>query len=155
MINRHKTAAFCFFVLVVAGCEQQDGDNSETVRIVRQPNAHDCRNVGFECGFGFECRDDYVCRESRTPSEPDNRQANVNADGDGYTRERGDCDDGNSDIFPGAREVCDNRENDCDGRTDLEDANLDRSTAALLYQSFVDEQAESSSEALIQAVTEG
>ncbi len=36
----------------------------------------------------------------------------------GYTTRTHDCDDGNRNIFPGAREVCDNRDNDCDGQTD-------------------------------------
>jgi hypothetical protein len=42
-------------------------------------------------------------------------------DGDGYTEE---CDDTNPDVFPGAAEVCDGLDNDCDGLVDngVEDA---------------------------------
>ncbi|TDG13462.1 hypothetical protein E2F43_07945 [Seongchinamella unica] len=36
----------------------------------------------------------------------------------GYTTEAGDCDDNNSDIFPGAPEQFDATDNDCDGLTD-------------------------------------
>lgn len=43
------------------------------------------------------------------------------ADGDGFInyRLRGDdCDDSRADIYPGAEEVCDEHDNDCDGRID-------------------------------------
>jgi hypothetical protein len=38
------------------------------------------------------------------------------ADGDGYTVEQGDCADRNPDIHPGAEELDDSWDNDCDGR---------------------------------------
>ncbi|MBI2473967.1 putative metal-binding motif-containing protein [Candidatus Uhrbacteria bacterium] len=40
------------------------------------------------------------------------------ADGDGWTVEDGDCDDTNSFVHPGAQEVCDLADNDCDGTVD-------------------------------------
>ena len=39
-------------------------------------------------------------------------------DGDGFTVAAGDCDDTNDTVFPGATEVCDDLDNDCDSRTD-------------------------------------
>lgn len=39
-------------------------------------------------------------------------------DGDGYGAEWGDCNDGNAAINPGAIEVCDTVDNNCDGQTD-------------------------------------
>ena len=39
-------------------------------------------------------------------------------DADGYTAESGDCDDTNPNINPGAEELCDGLDNDCDGRVD-------------------------------------
>ena len=39
-------------------------------------------------------------------------------DGDGWTAEQGDCDDGDPSIHPGAGEYCDGMDNDCDGTAD-------------------------------------
>ncbi|MDP7112327.1 MAG: MopE-related protein [Myxococcota bacterium] len=35
-------------------------------------------------------------------------------DGDGFTVEEGDCDDGDAESYPGASEICDGVDNDCD-----------------------------------------
>jgi len=40
------------------------------------------------------------------------------SDGDGWTTGEGDCNDRDADIHPGATEVCDGRDNDCDGEVD-------------------------------------
>jgi hypothetical protein len=50
----------------------------------------------------------------------------------GYISEGGDCDDVNSAIFPGATEVCDGSDNDCDGLVD--DADPDQTGKTLWYQ---------------------
>ena len=47
--------------------------------------------------------------------------ANVDEDGDGYAPPL-DCDDTDSAIHPGQEEVCDGKDNDCDGTTDGEGA---------------------------------
>jgi PKD repeat protein len=39
-------------------------------------------------------------------------------DGDGYTDKQGDCDDTDPAINPDAQEVCDGKDNDCDGQID-------------------------------------
>ncbi|MBI4599200.1 hypothetical protein HY734_03340 [Candidatus Uhrbacteria bacterium] len=39
-------------------------------------------------------------------------------DGDGYSEEQDDCDDGNDAVYPGARELEDGLDNDCDGKVD-------------------------------------
>ena len=43
-------------------------------------------------------------------------------DGDGYTEDEGDCNDGDPEINPGVREVCDDEiDNDCDLTVDFND----------------------------------
>jgi hypothetical protein len=46
----------------------------------------------------------------------------LDADGDGYTTDEGDCNDGDPEINPGAREICEDEiDNDCDTTVDFED----------------------------------
>jgi hypothetical protein len=42
----------------------------------------------------------------------------IDNDGDGYTKSRGDCDDNNKKIYPGAPEICNKHDDDCDGLID-------------------------------------
>jgi hypothetical protein len=43
------------------------------------------------------------------------------ADGDGHTEDAGDCDDADPLVFPGADEICDGADNDCDSLVDDDD----------------------------------
>jgi hypothetical protein len=44
--------------------------------------------------------------------------ASVDVDADGYSENEGDCDDSDPDVSPGAVEICDWKDNDCDGSID-------------------------------------
>jgi hypothetical protein len=61
--------------------------------------------------------DDDTGDDDTTPSD--------DADGDGYTADEGDCDDNNDAIFPGADDVCDDWDNDCDGRLNEDSVGYD------------------------------
>ena len=50
--------------------------------------------------------------------ELDDDSSTGDADGDGWTIDGGDCDDQDAEVNPGARELCDDRDNDCDGTSD-------------------------------------
>jgi len=51
----------------------------------------------------------------------------------GYVSDTGDCDDADSDVNPDAAEVCNSTDDDCDGLTDDDDADLDTSTTSAGY----------------------
>ncbi|HSA23212.1 MAG TPA: MopE-related protein, partial [Myxococcota bacterium] len=51
--------------------------------------------------------------------------AEVDGDGDGYTPCEGDCLDGDIDVNPGELEVCNSKDDDCDGFTDALDGSLE------------------------------
>jgi len=58
-------------------------------------------------------------------------------DGDGFDDESvggEDCDDLDAAIHPDATEVCDQLDNDCDGRVDLDDDDLDPTTLVVFYE---------------------
>lgn len=46
-------------------------------------------------------------------------------DADGFSPADGDCDDGRAEVFPGADELCDGRDDDCDGDVPADEADAD------------------------------
>ena len=89
---------------------------------------------GVECRTARECPDGFVCTDVNSVSDETVRQC-VPASGsceecfdpdrDGFgvgstCAEVGDCDQTNPDSYPGAPEICDGLDNDCDGKEDEE-----------------------------------
>jgi hypothetical protein len=46
------------------------------------------------------------------------KNQDLDSDSDGYTTAQGDCDDQDATVFPGAYELCDQKDNDCNGTID-------------------------------------
>ena len=63
--------------------------------------------------------------------------ADGDGDGDGFTVEAGDCDDQRADVHPGAEEICDQVDNDCNGRTDEGMVTLAQTSAGSLTLPFI------------------
>jgi len=70
----------------------------------------ECDGDGPEC-TGRCCEPGYDCQRGECVD------AAQDLDGDGYIAHR-DCDDYDPDTYPGAQELCDRRDNDCDGVVD-------------------------------------
>jgi len=87
-------------------CNERDDDCDE---VVDEPDAVDCtvyyRDVDGD-GFGQDEDSQCLCSES----------------GLYRAQEGGDCDDANSSIYPGATEICNGEDDDCDEDTDEEGA---------------------------------
>ena len=71
--------------------------------------------------------DDDLGDDDTTAADDDDATAGTDADGDGWTVEAGDCDDTNPSVHPGAAEICNGLDDDCDDITpgDEEDADGD------------------------------
>ncbi len=76
------------------------------------------------CGAGAACLKGFSCDVSRSRCVPDSDLGLCCFDGDGDGRGFGggclgsDCDDANPDVYAGHPEVCDGKDNDCNGQTD-------------------------------------
>jgi len=89
-------------------------EGEDPYRLCKRPCA-----ILFDCNDRDDCTIDY-CGERGECGHIKVCQAGKDFDGDGHTYP-GDCDDCRADIYHKAEEICDGRDNDCDGLID-EDA---------------------------------
>ena len=87
---------------VVGDCDDENADiHPEVVEV--------CDGVDNDCDGVV---DDGTCTDDPIFTDP------VDGDGDGFVEALGDCDDGDWTAYPGAEELCDGVDNDCDGEVD-------------------------------------
>jgi len=80
-------------------------------------------NGGILDGGGDDDDDDNADDDTEQDDDAsDDDTTLTDVDGDGWTIDEGDCDDNDSETYPGAQETCDGDDEDCDGLIDEEDA---------------------------------
>jgi hypothetical protein len=100
----------------VLGCQaNSDCDNGEPCTAHFCAEDGTCEHTLYSCDDGDPCTTDsctgnFACTNVLGLCEDD--------DGDGWAEEDGDCDDNDDAIFPGAPEICDSEDNDCDNAVD-------------------------------------
>jgi len=87
---------------VTGDCDDENADIHPDVAEVCDGVDNDCDGVV----------DDGTCTDEPIFTDP------VDGDGDGFVEALGDCDDGDWTVYPGAEELCDGVDNDCDGKVD-------------------------------------
>ena len=104
----------------VKGVKVCKADNSTSTCSIQPgpPQTEICDNLDNDCNGATDegCDSDFdgYC------------DANMGAIGHPYAclAGPGDCDDSNMDVHPGAKELCDNVDNDCDAKTDADDGDI-------------------------------
>ena len=104
-------------------CEKETdcgGKNGKTRYCTAQPKHVKVSGIYTHNQFGQEkfdtIREEELCVPSRLPDDEKDR------DRDGFTVSEGDCDDEDPAVHPGAAEVCNAKDDDCDGEVDGADA---------------------------------
>ena len=104
-------------------CEKETdcgGKNGKTRYCTAQPKHVKVSGIYTHNQFGQEkfdtIREEELCVPSRLPDDENDR------DRDGFTVSEGDCDDEDPEVHPGAAEVCNAKDDDCDGEVDGADA---------------------------------
>ena len=132
------------FLTIVSPTAGTDCDDSDTSSLSTMYDA-DCDGYlahvdcdPYDADFNLDCSG-----QGTDPNDVDN-------DGDGFTENQGDCNDGNSSISPNAEEVSDGVDNDCDGQID---ENTSSNTAPTVDSLLISPQLVYTNETLVATAT--
>ena len=99
-----------------------DPDNIDDDGDSYTENQGDCNDSDININPGAEeiCGDsiDQDCNSSDLACP--NPNDDIDDDGDTFTENQGDCNDGDATIYPGALKICDGKDNNCDGKRDFQ-----------------------------------
>lgn len=85
----------------------------------------DYNETGKSASIQVTASDMCDCNKDGVPDGDDIFQSISDADKDGFLICGGDCDDDAATVYPGAEEVCDGKDNDCDGNVPANEFDLD------------------------------
>jgi hypothetical protein len=103
------------------GAVVQDGDCDDTNAAIGPEAEEICNEVDDDCDQKIDLEDDSVQADAMWYRDGDGDGYGSSADfvvgcevSDGYVAQAGDCDDGDAGRNPGAPEICDGKDNNCD-----------------------------------------
>ena len=80
-----------------------------------QPRHKQIKGINISNEFGKMILETITDEELCVPNET--TQELIDVDGDGFNSEE-DCDDNDAEVYPGAPDICDMKDNNCDGQVD-------------------------------------